>query len=114
MYKRIAEELKKDANFWDRHSTLINEAYESATASEKRLIDDAMQATRKDRMLTELSVRLLNGDDELYVVKPRTIIGSQQMVQQAREILKKELEQSWRESKAELAGIKQEMLNRGI
>ena len=70
LYKRIAEELKKDANFWDRHSTLINEAYESATASEKRLIDDAMQATRKDRMLTELSVRMLNGDDELYGVKP--------------------------------------------
>jgi len=74
------------------------------------LIDDAMQATRKDRLLTELSVRMLNGDDDLHQIKPTTIIGSQQMVQQAREILKKELEKSWRESKSQLAGIKQETL----
>jgi hypothetical protein len=53
---------------------------------------------------------LLSGEDELYQVKPTTIIGSQQMVQQAREILKKELEKSWQESKSKLAGIKQETL----
>jgi len=65
LYKRIAEELKKDPNFWDRHSSLIDEAYEKATASEKRLLNEAMQITRKDKLLTELSVRLLSGEDEL-------------------------------------------------
>ena len=94
LYKRIAEELKKDPNFWDRHSSLIDEAYEKATASEKRLLNEAMQITRKDKLLTELSVRLLSGEDELSQ-RQSVFIGSKNFREMAKPMLDKIFQEAY-------------------
>jgi hypothetical protein len=116
LYTRIVEELEKDPDFWDKHMRLLDDAFSTANDEEKQLIDVAIHKARKDRILMGLSVRLLNGEDELtqsiYQSQPKTIIGSKVMTDAAKLILKEEMDKAYRSQKAQAAGRMQEELIR--
>ena len=96
LYKRIAEGIKKDPDFHIKHSQLIDEAYRTGTESEKKLIESAEYNGRKDKLLAELSARILTGEGDENLERPRSIISSQAFQKQAYELLKQEYAKAYK------------------